>query len=87
MNIRNESNYLYFNIINDIQMIRLLIDGLKYPLDKNKKNNKFHHFMNFLFKDYPAFLWDNPNPKKIFWRILLFPFLFVYNLFKKVNKK
>ncbi len=60
-------------------MIKFIIDFVKYPFDKNKENNKFQSFLNFLFKDYPAFLWERPN----IWRVLVLPFLIISKIFKR----
>jgi hypothetical protein len=54
-------------------------DMLKYPFDKNKKNNRFHKFLTFIFIEYPAFFWKKPN----IWKILAFPFLLIYKMFEK----
>lgn len=60
-------------------MIKFIIDFFKFPFQKDKTNNKFASFLRFLFKDYPAFFWQKPN----IWKILAFPFLCIYHIFKK----
>lgn len=60
-------------------IIKFIVDVFKYPFDKNKDQNKFHQILNFVFKDYPAFLWEKPTLK----RFLVFPFLLIFKIFKK----
>lgn len=60
-------------------LLRLLIDFFRYPFDAHRETNKFGRFLNFLFKEYPAFLWVKPS----LLRIALFPVILLYQLFKK----
>lgn len=62
-------------------MFSFLLDFLKYPFDSHPENNKFHQFLTMILKDYPAFFWQKPSWK----RVLVFPFLLIYAIFK--NKK
>lgn len=59
-------------------MFRFLWDFLRYPFDKHHETNKFHLFLNFVFKEYPAFFWLRPTFKKI----LLFPIISIYLIFR-----
>ncbi len=56
-----------------------LIDMILYPFDKDKKNNKFHKLLTFLFVEYPPFL----REKKFFWRLIALPFILIYIMIKK----
>ncbi|USN54714.1 MAG: hypothetical protein H6765_09580 [Candidatus Peribacteria bacterium] len=56
-----------------------MIDFFRYPFDAHRETNKFGRFLNFLFKEYPAFLWVKPS----LLRIALFPVILLYQLFKK----
>mgnify|MGYP000135305209 len=61
-------------------MLDFLLDMLRYPFDASE-SNKFHQFLTTIFKDYPAFFWSQPSRKKV----LVFPFLIIYAIFKKKN--
>jgi len=54
-------------------------DLLLFPFQPNKKENRFWQFLRMSFKEYPAFLRIKPSFKKI----LVFPFLVIYYLFKR----
>ena len=59
-------------------MFIFLRDLVIYPF-KPSPNNRFGQFLHHLFRDFPAFFWIKPNIKKL----LLFPFLTLYHIFKK----
>ena len=63
-------------------MFTFLKDMIVYPFDKNQENNKFSKFLQLIFKDYPAFLRNKFQIK----RIILLPFLTLYSIFSKKNK-
>lgn len=56
-----------------------LKDMVKFPFVGKMESNKFAQFLRLVFKDYPAFLWQQPSFKKV----LVLPFLLVYAMFKK----
>lgn len=64
-------------------MFRFIRDFIIYPFDPNKERNKFAGFLKALFKDYPAFLRISPNIKKI----IAFPFMLIYYIFKPHNNR
>lgn len=57
-------------------------DMIIYPFASDKVNNRFSQFLTTIFKDYPAFLWTKPTWKKV----LVLPFLLVYELFRTSRK-
>lgn len=59
-------------------MFHFIRDLIIYPFDSHKETNKFAGFLKMTFKDYPAFLRVKPNFKKI----LVFPFLMLYYVFR-----
>lgn len=63
-------------------MVELLKDFIKFPFDKNRKNNKFKVLLDFLFIKFPAYFWEKPN----IWKVLLFPILFIYNIFSRKKR-
>lgn len=64
-------------------MLTFLKDLFLFPFDKDKENNKFSKFLQLILKDYPAFL----RNKVEFKRIALLPFLALYNIFSKKTPK
>ncbi|MEF2174999.1 MAG: hypothetical protein V3575_00895 [Candidatus Absconditabacteria bacterium] len=64
-------------------LIQLIVDLVRYPFDIDKENNKFSQFMKFLFIEYPAFLFEKLN----LWRVIVFPILLIYEIFKNKNTK
>lgn len=56
-----------------------LLDLLKFPFEASNQNNKFVRFLNFMFRDFPAYLWSKPS----IWRLLMLPMLLIYKIFKK----
>jgi hypothetical protein len=63
-------------------MLNFLKDLIIFPFDNDKENNKFSNFLQLILKDYPAFL----RNKVEFKRIVLLPFLALYNVFSKKIK-
>lgn len=61
-----------------MRLLYLIRDLAVYPFTKDKTENKFHHLLVFLFKDYPAFLRAKPSIR----RILLRPFLLLQKIFQ-----
>ncbi len=62
-------------------MLRFLIDIFRFPFAPNSKKNKFWRVLKFVYKEYLAYFWSNPN----LFKILLFPFLLIYIICKKEN--
>jgi hypothetical protein len=63
-------------------MIKFVIDLFRYPFEIQNHNNKFYQLMQFLFKDYPAFLRNKPQLKKI----IIFPFIVIAKIINNNNK-
>lgn len=63
-------------------MWEFIKDFGRYPFDQDPENNKFSQLMENLFKNFPALFWTKPNLKKI----LIFPLLIVYFIFKPKDK-
>lgn len=59
-------------------MIQFVWDMIRYPFDGDVKNNRFHQFLDLLFKDYPAFLWSKVHRRKI----VAFPLLVAIQILK-----
>jgi hypothetical protein len=64
-------------------MFKFLRDFISYPFDSHKETNKFAGFLKMLFKDYPAFLWIQPNIRKI----IALPFVALFYIFKNKQAK
>lgn len=54
--------------------MKFIIDIFRFPFETNNDNNRFYQVMDFIFVDYPAYLYDNFQFKKL----LLFPVLLFY---------
>ncbi len=55
-------------------MRRIISDFFRYsihPIRTADKPNRREQLMQFVFKDYPAYLWQKPSLR----RVLIFPFL------------
>ena len=63
--------------------MKLIIDTFKFPFEKDYSKNRFYEVMEFVWVDYPAFLYR----KFTIWRILIFPFLLISVIFGKKNSK
>lgn len=61
------------------KMIGFIRDCIVFPFQTKNQNNKLFGLLQFLIKDYPAYVWTRPSIKKI----LLLPLLIIYIILKK----
>ncbi len=60
-------------------MISFIIDLVRFPFESKNHQNKVYQLLQFLIKDYPAYLREKPSMKKI----LQLPLLVIYLVLKK----
>lgn len=64
-------------------MFQFLFDIIRYPWQHNNPDNRLFQVFQFLFKEYPAFLWTKPQLKKV----IILPFIIISKIIYKNPKK
>jgi len=60
-------------------MFRFILDFFRFPFQKETSENKFAEVLNFIIRDFPVYFWVKKKLRKI----LAFPFIVLYLIFRK----